>query len=247
MQPYERIFVALDVDDLGKVAELVENLSPYVGGFKIGMQLATSVGVPQAVEFVHAHGGKVFLDQKFKDIPNTVASASAVAARLGVMMFNLHADGGSEMMEAAMKAVEKHFVEHRKRPLVLGVTVLTSIDSPALKEIGYPDKVALKPDLLVTKLALLAFNAGLDGVVASAREADSIRGVLCDTAFTIVTPAIRPEWADWAPAGDQKRPTTHMEAIKAGADYIVVGRPILKAPNPVDAAKRIADELAAVA
>lgn len=244
MQPHERTLVALDVDYLDKVSELVESLSPYIGGFKIGMQLATSVGVPQAVEFVHSRGGKVFLDQKFKDISNTVAGASAAAARLDVLMFNLYADGGSEMMKAAMKAVEKHFVEHKSRPLVLGVTVLTSMDAPALKEIGYTDKVALKPSLLVTRLALLAFNSGLDGVIASAQEAEAIRGLLCDTAFTIVTPAIRPDWAqEWAPSGDQKRPTTHIEAVKAGADYIVVGRPILKAPSPVDAAKRIADEL----
>lgn len=241
MQPNERTIVALDVDSLDKVARLVEDLSPHVGGFKIGMRLAARVGAPQAVGFVHTHGGKVFLDEKYKDTLNTVAEVSAAVADLGVMMFSLHADGGSEMMKAAMKAVEKR----KTRPLVLGVTVLTSIDAPALKEIGYPDKIAVKPSLLVTRLALLALNSGLDGVIASAQEAESIRNFLCDTAFTIVTPAVRPEWAlEWAPADDQKRPTTHIEAVEAGADYIVVGRPILKAPNQVDAAKRIADELA---
>lgn len=241
MEAKDRIIAALDVDTLDKVGGLVGNLSPFVGGFKIGMQLATSVGVPQAVEFVHGCGGKVFLDQKFKDIPNTVAGASAAAARLGVLMFNLHIDGGSKMMKAAMEAVNKHFAEHKKRPFVLGVTVLTSMDAPALEEIGYYKGMSIGEQ--VSRLAVLAHNSGLDGVIASAREAEAIRKSICDNGFLIITPAIRPEWADWAPAGDQARPTTHVEAVRAGADYIVIGRPLLRAPNPVDAAKRIAEEI----
>ncbi len=247
MQPHERTFVALDVDDLDKVGNLIEEVSPHVGGWKIGMQLCTSVGAPQAAKFIQERGGKVFKDLKFKDIPNTVAGAAAAAARLGVMMFNVHADGGSKMMKAARSKLDEHFLKHGKRPYMLGVTVLTSMDVEAMQEIGYHHEMTV--DEQVRRLATLAFTSGCDGVVASAREARLIRQAVCDEGFLIVTPAIQPKWATWAAGMDQdkKRITTHIEAIQAGADYLVIGRAILKAPNPVDAAKRIADELAGVA
>lgn len=247
MQPHERILVALDVDDLDTVDRLVDDLSPYVGGYKIGMQLATSVGVPAAVKFVHDRGGRVFLDQKFKDIPNTVAGAATAAANLGVLIFNVHADGGSKMMLAARQALDKRAVDHvgLRRPFQLGVTVLTSMDGPALEEIGYHK--GMTPEEQVRLLAVLAAKSGCDGVVASAREAAMIRQAICDESFIIVTPAIQPEWATWAQGMDQRRPTTHIEALNVGSTYMVIGRAILRAPKPVDAAKRIADELAQAA
>jgi orotidine-5'-phosphate decarboxylase len=246
VNPRERILLALDVDNLDAADRLVTDLSPYVGGFKIGMQLANKVGAPQAVNFIHSRGGKVFLDEKFKDILNTVAGAARAAAELGVMMFNVHADGGPKMMRAAMEAVNKYFADNKRRPFVLGVTVLTSMSAEDLEEIGYPK--GTKPEELVRLLAIQAQKSGLDGVIASAREARLIRETTsCDDGFIIVTPAIQPEWATWAQQGtDQKRPTTHVEAIQATADYLVIGRALLKAPQPIDAAKRIADEIDAV-
>lgn len=185
----------------------------------------------------------MFLDKKFRDIPNTVAGASAAATRLGVFMFNVHCDGGSKMMRAAVGARDKELLKSgfKVRPLVIGVTVLTSMDSPALEEIGY--RKGMPVDEQVVRLALLAANSGLDGVVASAREALMIRRVVCDESFTIVTPAIRMEWAQWAPAGDQARPTTHVEAALATATYQVIGRPLLLAPDPAAAAIRAAAEI----
>ncbi|MBI4363413.1 MAG: orotidine-5'-phosphate decarboxylase [Candidatus Doudnabacteria bacterium] len=239
----DRILVALDVDDLDQVGSLIEELAGDVGGFKIGMQLGTSVGVPQACQFVHSRGGSVFLDQKFKDIGNTVKAAARAAARLGVLMFDVHADGGLKMMRAAVEGRNEALVEKEltKGSMAIAITVLTSMDSSALKEIGYYDGMPVSEQ--VVRLTALAANSGLDGVVASAQEAVEIRKTVCDSGFVIITPAIRPEWATWAPAGDQARPTTHVEAVQAGADYIVVGRPLLRAPNRKEAAVRMAEEM----
>ncbi len=242
MQPNQRIIVALDVDRLDTVGDIIEKVSPYVGAWKIGMQLCTRVGTPQAVEFIHQRGGKVFFDHKFKDISNTVAKAAAASAALGVMMFNVHADGGSKMMKDAKTAVDEQLLAYGgTRPLMLGVTVLTSMNAEVLQEIGYHHEMTVEEQ--VQRLAMLAENSGCDGVVASAREVSMIRQ-MCGKNFLIVTPAVQPPWAAaWLGDTDQKRATTHIEAFAAGADHLVIGRAILKSPDPVGTAKRIADEL----
>lgn len=256
MEAKNRVIVALDVDSLDKAVGLVKQLYPYVGGFKIGLELITSVGGPKAIEAVSQAGGAVFYDAKFKDIPNTVAGAARGVTRPGVKMFNVYCLGGKEMMEKAREASEKKAKELGiERPLVLGVTVLTSLDYKALlamklvRDFNYADEKEQKEaerngvEYLVKELALLAQEAGLDGVVASAQEAKLLRQ-WCQPEFLIVTPGIRPAWAA---AGDQKRITTPADAIKAKVDYLVIGRPITNPPpeigGPVEAAKRIVAEI----
>ena len=232
----ERLVLALDVDDFKKAEELVDELSDYVGVFKIGNQLFTAEG-PKIVDMVNKKGGKVFLDLKFHDIPNTVACAAEAAAKLGVSIFNVHTSGGYEMMKAAAEATAKISQEISiRKPIILGVTLLTSINQEILeKEVGIKKRLEEQ----VVHLAKLAKAAGLDGVVASSWEIKEIRKA-CGEDFVILTPGIRPTGKS---SDDQKRIMTPREAIKLGANFIVIGRPIRNAANPVEAAKQILREM----
>jgi len=224
------IIVALDVPDAGAALNLARQLAPAVGAFKIGKELFVSAG-PDIVRAIHDEGGAVFLDLKFHDIPNTVARAVAAAARLDVAMLTIHASGGRDMMVAAEAAAQ----EMDNPPLVLGVTVLTSMDGNDLGEIG----LAEDPATQVERLALLAAEAGLRGLVCSPREIFTLRKVL-SREVSLVTPGIRPSGSD---ADDQKRTLTPAEAITAGADWLVIGRPITAADDPRAAATEILDSL----
>ncbi len=231
----DKLIVALDVPDLKQAEAIVEKISPLVKTFKIGKELFTSAG-PEAVRMVHAHQGRVFLDLKFHDIPNTVASACEAAAKLGVFMMNVHALGGKTMMVSAVQAILQAAAGKKiTAPKILGVTVLTSMKDTDLKEVGISKKVKQE----VPILAVLAKNSGLDGVVASAQEISLIRSFVGKN-FLIVTPGVRPTWAAH---GDQKRVMTPAEAVSAGADYIVVGRPITQHPQPLAAAEKILKEI----
>jgi len=231
----ERLIVALDVDSLEQVRTLVRTLAPEVGMFKVGKQLFTHAG-PQAVRLIRELGGEIFLDLKFHDIPTTVAKASIEATRLGVKMLNVHASGSLKMMRAAVSEVRRVCrQERRARPLLLGVTVLTSLDKADLGRVGVTGDVADQ----VVRLALLTQQAGMDGVVASPREVAVIRQA-CGRRFVIVTPGIRP--ASGRP-DDQRRVMTPSEAMRAGVDYIVVGRPIVQARDPIAAAREIVAEM----
>ena len=232
----ERLVLALDVDNFKKAEELVSKLNNYVGVFKIGSQLFTAEGA-KVVNMVNDKGGKVFLDLKFHDIPNTVARAAEVATKSGVYIFNVHTSGGYEMMKAAAEATKKTSLALGiSKPLILGVTLLTSINQEILeKEIGIKKRLEEQ----VVHLAKLAKAAGLDGVVASPREIREIRKA-CGENFVILTPGIRPAGKS---SDDQKRIMTPREAIKSGADFLVIGRPIRNAFNPVEAAKEILKEM----
>jgi orotidine-5'-phosphate decarboxylase len=232
----DKIIVALDVDTLEQARTLVESLSGTVGAFKIGKQLFTRCG-PAAVAMVHAAGSRVFLDLKYHDIPTTVAKAGSEAARMGVFMFNVHALGGSAMIAETVRTVrDTARALGTPAPLILAVTVLTSMAENDLAEIGIRDPV----EEVVTRLARLAQAAGADGVVASPRELCLIKET-CGPDFVVVTPGIRP--ADTA-MNDQKRIMTPREALEAGADFMVIGRPISHAPDPRAAALAIAQGLA---
>jgi len=232
----ERLVLALDVDDFKKAEELVSKLSDYVGAFKIGNQLFTAEGT-KVVDMVNKKGGKVFLDLKFHDIPNTVARAAEVATKLGIYIFNVHTSGGYEMMKVAAEASKKiSSILGIRKPLILGVTLLTSINQEILeKEIHIKKKLEEQ----VVHLAKLAKAAGLDGVVASPWEIKEIRKA-CGEDFVILTPGIRPAGKS---SDDQKRVMTPQEAIKLGSDFLVIGRPIRNASNPVEAAKEILREM----
>jgi orotidine-5'-phosphate decarboxylase len=231
----DRLIVALDVDSLEQAKQLVQLLAGEVGMFKIGKQLFTHAG-PQAVQLIQNLGGEIFLDLKFHDIPNTVAKASIEATRLGVKMFNVHASGSLEMMRTTVKEVERVCRQEKlRRPIMLAVTVLTSLNQDDLQRVGVEHEVADQ----VVRLALLTKRAAMDGVVASPHEVADIRAA-CGRRFVIVTPGIRP--AD-GKANDQQRVMTPSEAVCAGVDYIVVGRPILEAGDPVDAARRIVADM----
>jgi len=232
----ERLVLALDVDDLKRADELVDKLSNCVGIFKIGSQLFTAEGA-KVVNMVKEKGGKVFLDLKFHDIPNTVARAAEAATKLGVSIFNVHTSGGYEMMKAAAEATKKiSMTSGIRKPLILGVTLLTSINQEILeKEIGIKKRLEEQ----VVHLAKLAKTAGLDGVVASSWEIKEIRKA-CGKDFVILTPGIRPAGKS---SDDQKRIMTPREAVKSGADFLVIGRPIRNAANPVEAAKKILREM----
>ena len=232
----ERLVLALDVDDFKKAEELVGKLSDYIGVFKIGSQLFTAEGA-KVVNMVNKRGGKVFLDLKFHDIPNTVARAAEVATKLGVYIFNVHTSGGYEMMKAATEAAAKTSQDLGiRKPLILGVTLLTSINQEILeKEIGIKKRLEEQ----VVHLAKLAKAAGFDGVVASSWEIKEIRKA-CGEDFVILTPGIRPTGKS---SDDQKRVMTPQEAIKLGSDFLVIGRPIRNASNPVEAAKEILREM----
>jgi len=235
-EPRERIIFALDVAHFDDAQRFVRLLKDRVGLFKVGKQLFTHAG-PKVVDMIRQKGQRTFLDLKLHDIPNTVAKASQEATRLDVAMFNVHAMGGVDMMEAAGGAARGTAKELGiQKPAVLAVTVLTSLDNKALKEVGIEAPVEEQ----VSRLAKLAKKAGLDGVVASPQEIQLIRKT-CGEDFVIVTPGVRP--AETA-KHDQKRVMTPREAIEAGADYLVIGRPIQHAKDPVEAAERIAEEMA---
>jgi orotidine-5'-phosphate decarboxylase len=231
----DRLIVALDVDSMEHAKTAVRRLAGEVGLFKIGKQLFTHAG-PQAVKLIQELGGEIFLDLKFHDIPTTVAKAAIAATRLGVKMFNVHASGSLEMMRTTVKEVERVCRrEKMRRPLMLGVTVLTSLNQDDLRRVGVERKVADQ----VVGLALLTKEAGMDGVVASPHEVADIRAA-CGPRFVIVTPGIRP--AD-GQRNDQQRVMSPAAAVRAGVDYIVVGRPILEAPDPVHAARAIVADM----
>jgi orotidine-5'-phosphate decarboxylase len=226
-----RLIFALDVASTGEAMDLVERLRDEVGLFKVGKQLFLHAG-PEIIRQIRARGGDVFLDLKFHDIPRTVAKAGAEATRLGVRMFTLHASGSVAMMRQTIAEVNKvSRTEHLVRPKLLAVTVLTSLNQDDLKRVGFRSGVESQ----VVRLARLAREAGMDGVVASPQEVARIRRE-CGRRFLIVTPGIRP------PKGavdDQKRVLTPEEAIRAGANYLVVGSPIRDAADPVAAARAI--------
>jgi orotidine-5'-phosphate decarboxylase len=226
-----QILAALDVDTADAAYALADKLRGVVGGFKIGNRLFTSHG-PSIVEALVARGDRVFLDLKFHDIPNTVAGAVAAATRLGVWMVNVHASGGHAMMKAAVEAADVESSRlSRPRPLVIAVTMLTSLSEETMGEIGVAGAMAAQ----VGRLAMLAQSAGLDGVVASPQEIALIRN-RCGKTFEIVTPGIRGAADE---KGDQRRTMTAVEALSAGASYLVLGRPIIADPNPRAAAERI--------
>ena len=234
-KPPERLIVALDVETLAAAEALVDRLDGLVRHFKIGSQLFTACG-PAAVEAVRRRGAEVFLDLKFHDIPNTVAGAAREATRMGVFMFNVHACGGQAMMRAAAEATGGGGAGAR-RPLVIAVTVLTSLDRAALqREVGVPSSV----EGHVLHLCQLARAAGLDGCVASPHEAAAIRNNQ-GRQWVIVTPGVRPAGSE---AGDQARIATPAAAVRAGAHYLVVGRPITAAADPAGAARAILEEIA---
>jgi orotidine-5'-phosphate decarboxylase len=230
----DRLIVALDTTDLSAAEALVERLAGVVAHFKVGSVLFTAAG-PAAVEMVRKRGGRVFLDLKYHDIPATVAGAVEAAARLGVGLLTVHASGGSAMLRAAATVARG---AGKDRPRIVAVTVLTSLDRAALhRELGVP--VAVEGHAV--HLATLAREAGCDGVVASPREAPRLRAILGPDAL-IVTPGVRPAGVS---ADDQARTATPAAALRAGADYLVVGRPITGAADPAAAATAILAELRA--
>jgi orotidine-5'-phosphate decarboxylase len=234
----DQLLVALDVETVGEARALADRLRGVAGGFKIGSRLFTTEG-PAIVEELAGRGDRVFLDLKFHDIPNTVAGAVAAATRLGVWMVNVHASGGSVMMQAARDAAHDEAARaSRPAPLVIAVTMLTSLDQQALADIGMNEGMAAQ----VGRLAALTEASGLDGVIASPQEIDIIRR-RCGRQFAIVTPGIR---GATDVKGDQSRTMSAPEALAAGATYLVVGRPIIAAKDPRAAAERIAADCGAV-
>ena len=226
IHPSASVLVALDVPSGERALELARQLEGHVGGFKVGLELFCACG-PQIVEQIGP--ARTFLDLKFHDIPNTVASACRVAARMGVQIFNVHCLGGLDMMRAAVDATR----EVDPNVHLIGVTILTSHDSDSLSRLGLRES----PREAVLRLAELAREAGLDGVVCSPREILPVRA-RCGDDFLLVTPGIRPQNSD---AGDQRRTLSPREALQAGANHLVVGRPITGASDPVAAAKRLFD------
>jgi orotidine-5'-phosphate decarboxylase len=231
----DQLLIALDVDAAAEARSLADRLRGVAGGFKIGSRLFTSHG-PTIVEQLVARGDRIFLDLKYHDIPNTVAGAVAAATRLGAWMVNVHASGGAAMMRAAREAADREAARlSAPPPLLIAVTMLTSLVEGALEEIGVSAQMADQ----VGRLAALAQAAGLDGVVASPQEIALIRAQ-CGKDFTIVTPGIRGGTA--GVADDQRRTLSAREALAAGASYLVVGRPIIAASDPRAAAEQIAAE-----
>ncbi|MFQ5681650.1 MAG: orotidine-5'-phosphate decarboxylase [Candidatus Binatia bacterium] len=231
----ERLILALDLDDLERMKSLVSRLAGKVGMFKVGKQLFTCAG-PSAVRLIQDMGGEVFLDLKFHDIPTTVAKAAIEATRLGVKMFNVHASGSLEMMRLTVREVRRVCrQEALRRPIMLAVTVLTSLNKSDLEKVGVDREVADQ----VARLATLSREAGMDGVVAAPHEVAGIRAS-CGHRFIIVSPGIRPSKKK---RDDQKRVMTPREAIRAGVDYIVVGRSILEAKDPLRAAQAMVSEM----
>ena len=236
----DRIIVALDVETAVEAREIISELRGAVGAFKIGLQLFTAAGASFVREAVE-NGNKIFLDVKFHDIPNTVSKAAVEVAKLGVWMFNVHALGGAEMMRRTSEAVGE-FCEkgNLEKPKIIGVTVLTSSDQETLRQTG----IGAETGEQVTKLARLTAASGLDGVVASPLEVDLIRRNVENKEFLIVTPGIRS--GNRETFDDQKRVTTAGEALAAGANYLVVGRPITQAQDRIAAVRKILEETANV-
>jgi orotidine-5'-phosphate decarboxylase len=243
MDPREKIIAALDVRTFGEAQRNIDELLPAVGIFKVGLELITSGNAVSTIDYIYAVGGNVFYDGKFFDIPNTIEAASREAHQLKVAMFTVHCLSGRKIMQAARRAVDILSKDESVAvaPKILGVTLLTSMDIDDLQEIGFC-LVSMKEQVIC--LARLARASELDGVVASPQEIRLIREA-CGPEFLIVTPGVRP-------AGealhDQKRTMTPGEAIKAGADYVVIGRPFLQPQKgtPLEAAKRTSDEIAIV-
>lgn len=231
ISPIERIFCAVDTPVLDDAVMLADLLAGEVGAIKLGKEFFTAHG-PGGVRKIADCGHKIFLDLKYHDIPNTVAGAIRAASRLSCAVLTVHASGGPAMLEAARDAAAE---AGPKRAKVVAVTVLTSLDDSDLAAIGQNGPAAEQ----VLRLARLAENRGLDGVVCSPHEVAMLRADLGD-AFALVVPGVRP---DWAGADDQKRVMTPGEAIAAGADHLVIGRPITKSDDPVGAARRIAEEI----
>jgi orotidine-5'-phosphate decarboxylase len=232
MKDKDRLIVALDVLGATQARQVVQAIGEAATTYKIGNQLFTAEG-PQVVRDLVSSGRKVFLDLKYHDVPNTVAAAVRSAAELGVSMLTVHASGGSKMLKAAAEAAS----QSSAKPMVLAVTVLTSLSDADLQELGIVGNVLSQ----VLRLGALARAAGCGGLVASAHEARELRTALGE-GFALVTPGVRPAGAS---AGDQARVVTPKDAIAAGATYLVVGRPILDAPDPAKAAQQIALEIEA--
>jgi orotidine-5'-phosphate decarboxylase len=234
--PNPKVIVALDFADPASALALVDRLDPKECALKVGNELFVTAG-PEPVRQMVARGFNVFLDLKFHDIPNTVASACAAAVRLGVWMLNVHASGGRTVLRAARNAVDTTATAMGARPpLLIGVTVLTSLGDADWHELGHPGSVAAE----VLALAQLTKACGLDGVVCSAQEALTLRKA-CGAGFTLVTPGIRPVGAA---GGDQARIATPEAAIRDGADYLVIGRPITQAADPIAALRAVNASLA---
>lgn len=230
------VYVALDTTDVAQAAALATSLKGLVAGVKFGLEFFTACG-PKGIEAVSDLGLPVFLDLKLHDIPNTVAGAMKGVARLAPRLTTIHASGGFAMMKAAVDAVREEAAKaNRPATKVLAVTVLTSLDQESMESVGFGSSVLDQ----VKRLAVLAQAAGVDGLVCSPHEVETVRNVVGSN-MTLVVPGIRPAWAE---AGDQKRFMTPKEAMQRGADLLVIGRPITGAAVPADAAKRIADELA---
>ena len=237
VSPKDRIILALDVETLEEVEELVNELKDYVGYFKIGLPLIVSYGF-EAVRLIEKLGGKCYYDSKFHDIPNTVQKACISLVKNNIHFFNVHIQGGSKMIAGSVKAVKAAAKRLEKEPpVILGVTLLSSFGQRTLTTELCVDK---NIEDYVVQLAKVAHDAGLDGVVASAEEAKRIRKELDDENFIIVCPATRPTWAS---VNDQVRVDTPRDAILSGVDYMVVGRPITTAENRVAAAQLILDEI----
>ncbi|MEJ7625110.1 MAG: orotidine-5'-phosphate decarboxylase [Pyrinomonadaceae bacterium] len=235
-QARNKIIVALDVATADEARAIVGELGGRVGAFKIGLQLFTGAGPTFVRDLAATH--KIFLDLKFHDIPTTVARASVEAAKLGVWMFNVHTLGGGDMMRAAMAAVDEVYSrEDASRPLIIGVTLLTSSDAAVMTEVGLRGETGDR----VVSLARLAHTSGLDGVVASPIEVTAIKRAIPDAAFLAVTPGIR---GNLATGDDQKRVTSFRRALAGGSDFVVIGRPITAAADRAAAVEQLVDEVA---
>lgn len=232
LEARDRLILALDVDSESRALRLVEQLRDMVGAFKVGLELVNATGIDILDRLWAAGAKRLFYDCKFHDIPNTVAGAVRAASRHKPWMLNVHAAGGYRMVRAAVEAAH----ESKSPPLVLGVTLLTSISAEELSEELH---VNLAPAYYANRLAKLAQKAGADGVVASPHEIGSIRQT-CGQDFVIVTPGVRPKGVD---ADDQRRVMTPGEAVRRGADYLVIGRAVTADPDPCAAVKRILDEM----
>jgi orotidine-5'-phosphate decarboxylase len=232
----ERLVLAVDTSKIDEARQIVDELSEYVGVFKVGLELFMSAG-PAVLKLFHERNLKLFFDGKFLDIPNTVAKASEAVGRQGVQMFTVHASGGSKMLAASVAAAAKGAAEAGLQPpIVLGVTVLTSMSADELRS---ELNVSASLPEQVTRLAKLCQASGVPGIVSSAEEVGKLRKTLGDS-MVLVTPGVRPTWAE---ANDQTRIVTPSDALRNGADYLVIGRPIVAAADRKAAAKRIIEEM----